>query len=66
LANYLLEHYGNAAYSITPQMVEQVRIGQAPKPLLATLVDVGKWLACALAISLVLWWIVRRSSRTLV
>jgi mono/diheme cytochrome c family protein len=64
LANYLLQHYGNAAYSVTPQMVEQVRIGQAPKPLLATLVDVGKWLACALAISLVLWWIVRRSSRT--
>jgi len=64
LANYLLQHYGNAAYSVTPQMVEQVRSGQAPKPLLATLVDLGKWLACALAISLALWWIVRRSSRT--
>jgi mono/diheme cytochrome c family protein len=63
LANYLLQHYGNAAYSVTPQMVEQVRNGQAPKPLLATLVDLGEWLAGALVISLVLWRIVRRSSR---
>ena len=63
LANYLLVHYGNAAYSVTPQMVEQVRSGQAPKPLLATLVDVGKWSACALVILLVLWRIVRHSSR---
>jgi len=64
LANYLLEHYGNAAYTITPQMVEQVRNGQAPKPPLATLVDAGKWLVCALLILLVLWRIVRRSLRT--
>jgi fructose 5-dehydrogenase cytochrome subunit len=63
LANYLLQHYGNAAYSVTPQMVEQVRNGQAPKPLLATLVDLGEWLAGALLIVLVLWRIVRRSSR---
>ena len=63
LANYLLQHYGNAAYPVTPQMVEQVRSGQAPKPLLATLVDVGKWLMCALLIAFVLWRIVRRSSR---
>jgi mono/diheme cytochrome c family protein len=64
LANYLLQHYGNAAYSVTPQMVEQVRSGQAPKPLLATLVDLGEWLAGALLIVLVLWRITRRSSRT--
>lgn len=64
LANYLFQHYGNAAYSITPQMVEQVRRGRAPRPSLATLVDVGKWLVCALVISLVLWRIVRHSSRT--
>ena len=64
LANYLLQHYGNAAYSVTPQMVEQVRSGQAPKPLLAILVDLGEWLAGALLIVLVLWRIVRRSSRT--
>jgi len=64
LANYLLQHYGNASYSVTPQMVEQVRGGQAPKPPLAALVDVGKWLVCALLISLVLWRIVRHSSRT--
>jgi fructose 5-dehydrogenase cytochrome subunit len=63
LANYLLQHYGNAAYSVTPQMVEQVRNGQAPKPPLATLVDAGKWLICALLILLVLWRIVRRSLR---
>jgi mono/diheme cytochrome c family protein len=63
LANYLLQHYGNAAYSVTPQVVEQVRNGQAPKPLLATLVDLGEWLAGALLIVLVLWRIVRRSSR---
>jgi mono/diheme cytochrome c family protein len=64
LANYLLQHYGNAAYSVTPQMVEQVRSGQAPKPLLAILVDIGKWLVCALVILLTLWRIVRHSSRT--
>jgi fructose 5-dehydrogenase cytochrome subunit len=63
LANYLLQHYGNAAYSVTPQMVEQVRNGQAPKPALATLVDVGKWLVCALVILLVLWRILRGSPR---
>jgi mono/diheme cytochrome c family protein len=64
LANYLLQHYGNASYAVTLQTVKQVRSGQAPKPPLATLVDVGKWLACALLISLVLWRIVRHSSRT--
>jgi fructose 5-dehydrogenase cytochrome subunit len=63
LANYLLQHYGNAAYSVTPQMMEQVRNGRAPKPLLATLVSAGKWLVCALMILLVLWRIVRRSLR---
>ena len=64
LANYLLQRYGNATYSVTPQLVEQVRNGQAPKPLLAALVDAGKWLVCALLILLVLWRIVRRSLRT--
>jgi hypothetical protein len=64
LSNYLLQHYGSAAYSVTPQMVEQVRSGQAPKPLLATLVEVDKWLACAIVILLVLWLIARRFSRT--
>jgi len=63
LANYLVQHYGNAAYTVTPQMVEQVRGGLAPKPPLATLVDVGKWMVCALLISLVLWRLVRHSSR---
>jgi fructose 5-dehydrogenase cytochrome subunit len=64
LANYLLQHYGNAAYSVTPQMVEQVRNGQAPKPPLATLVEAGNWLVCGLVFLLVVWLIVRRSLRT--
>jgi fructose 5-dehydrogenase cytochrome subunit len=63
LANYLLQHYGNASYSVTPRMVEQVRSGEAPTPPLATLVDVGEWLACASLIALVIWRIVRHSSR---
>jgi len=63
LANYLLQHYGNAAYSVTPQTVEEVRSGQVPKPLLATLVDVGKWLMGALLIAFVLWRIARRALR---
>src|ERR1700745_3900857 len=29
LTNLLLQHYGNAAYSVTPQLVQQVRSGQA-------------------------------------
>jgi mono/diheme cytochrome c family protein len=63
LANYLLRQYGNASYSVTPQIVEHVRGGRAPKPPLATLVDAGKWLVCALLIVLVLWRLVRRLSR---
>jgi mono/diheme cytochrome c family protein len=63
LANYLLQQYGNASYSVTPQIVEQVRGGRAPKPPLATLVDAGQWLVGALLIVLVLWRIVRRLSR---
>jgi mono/diheme cytochrome c family protein len=52
LANYLLQHYGDAPYSVTPQLVQEVRDGQAPKPLLATLVNLGEWLAGALMIAL--------------
>ena len=63
LSNYLLQHYGNASYTVTPQIVEQVRKGEAPKPALAIVVEVGKWFVCALPIALVLWRIVRRSSR---
>jgi fructose 5-dehydrogenase cytochrome subunit len=64
LANYLLQHYGNAAYSVTPHIVEQVRSGQAPKPLIATLVELGEWLVGALLIAFVLWRVFRRSSLT--
>jgi hypothetical protein len=63
LANYLLQHYGDAAYSVTPQLVQEVRAGQAPTPLLATLVVLGKWLAGALLILLVSWLIGRRYAR---
>jgi fructose 5-dehydrogenase cytochrome subunit len=63
LANYLLQHYGGAAYSVTPQLVQEVRDGQAPKPLLATLVNLGEWLAGALLIALVFWLIGRRYAR---
>ena len=63
LANYLLQHYGNASYTVTPQIVEQVRKGEAPKPALAIVVEVGKWFVCALLIAPVLWRIVRGQSR---
>jgi fructose 5-dehydrogenase cytochrome subunit len=63
LANYLLQHYGDAVYSVTPQLVQEVRAGQAPTPLLATLVDLGKWLAGALPIVFVFWLIGRRYAR---
>ena len=59
LANYLLQHYGDAAYAVTPQLVQEVRSGQAPKPLLATLVDVGKWVTVAFLSLLVIWLIGR-------
>jgi fructose 5-dehydrogenase cytochrome subunit len=63
LTNFLLQHYGNAAYSVTPQLVQQVRSGQTPKPLLATLVDLGEWSVGALVIVLVFWLIGRRYAR---
>ena len=64
LANYLLQHYGDAAHAVTPQLVQAVRGGDAPKPLLATFVDVGQWLAGALLILVVAWLIVRRYGAT--
>jgi fructose 5-dehydrogenase cytochrome subunit len=63
LANYLLRHYGDAAYSVTPKLVQEVRDGRAPKPLLATLVDLGEWLAGVLLIVLVFWLVGRRYVR---
>ena len=65
LSNFLLQHYGDAAYSVTPQLVQQVRSGQAPKPLLATLVDLGEWSAGASVIVLIFWLIGRRYARHL-
>ena len=64
LANYLLQHYGDAAYAVTPQLVQEVRSGHAPKPLLATLIDGGKWLAGAILILLVSWLIGRLTRAT--
>jgi mono/diheme cytochrome c family protein len=55
LASYLLQHFGDATYSVTPKLVREVRDGQTPKPLLATLVDLGEWLAGGLLIVLVFW-----------
>ena len=63
LTNYLLQHYGDAAHAVTPQLVQDVRSGQAPKPLLATLIDVGEWGAGAFLILLATWLIGRRYAR---
>jgi len=62
LANYLLRHYGNADYSVTPQLVSEVRRGRGPKSLLAILVEIGEG-AAALVIVLALWWLGRRILR---
>jgi mono/diheme cytochrome c family protein len=63
LASYLLQHFGDATYSVTPKLVREVRDGQTPKPLLATLVDLGEWLAGGLLIVLVFWLVGRRYVR---
>jgi fructose 5-dehydrogenase cytochrome subunit len=64
LANFLLQHYGDTSYSVTPTLVKQVRDGQSPTPVLMTLVTVGEWLGGALLLALVIWLIARHSSRT--
>ncbi len=64
LANFLLEHYGDASYSVTPNLVKEVRDGQSPEPVLMTLVTGGEWVGGALLLALVIWFIVRHSSRT--
>ncbi|MGR4893633.1 c-type cytochrome [Sphingopyxis sp. LARHCG72] len=61
LANYLLRHYGDASIAVTPQLVAEVRAGRAPKPALATLVDIGKWAFPVFLILFVLWRRARRS-----
>jgi mono/diheme cytochrome c family protein len=63
LANYLLRQYGDTAYTVRPGLVQEVRRGQAPKPPLALLVEVGKW-GGALLLLLVLWPLGRYLSRT--
>jgi mono/diheme cytochrome c family protein len=63
LANYLLRQYGDTAYTVRPGLVQEVRRGQAPKPPLALLVEVGKW-GGALLLLLVLWRLGRYLSRT--
>src|SRR5262249_51348963 len=50
LANYLLEHYGNASFRATPELVEDVRSARAPRPLLATLVNLGELVVGALVL----------------
>ena len=63
LTNYLLQHYGDAAYAVTPQLVQDVRSGRAPTPLLATLVNVGEWVAGVFVGLFVIWWIGRGHAR---
>jgi mono/diheme cytochrome c family protein len=64
LANFLLQHYGDTSFSITPKLVKQVRRGQSPAPLLMTLVTSCEWVGGALLLALVIWFVVRHSSRT--
>jgi fructose 5-dehydrogenase cytochrome subunit len=64
LANFLLQHYGDTRYSVTPTLVKQVRDGKSPAPVLMTLVTVGEWVGGALLLALVIWFVGRRSSRT--
>ena len=64
LANFLLQHYGNTSYSVTPNLVKKVRDGQAPEPVLMTWVTGGEWVGGALLLALVIWFVARPSSRT--
>jgi mono/diheme cytochrome c family protein len=66
LTNFLLQHYGDASYSVTPSLVKQVRNGQAPAPALMALVTGGEWVGGVLLLALVIWVVVRHSSRTFV
>jgi fructose 5-dehydrogenase cytochrome subunit len=64
LANYLLRHYGDAVYSVRPELVEAVRRGQAPKPPLVLLVQVGEWAGGILVLLFAFWRIGHYLSRT--
>lgn len=65
LANFLLQHYGDTSYSVTPKLVKRVRDGQTPAPVLKTLVTVGERTGGALLLAFVIWLVGRHSSRTL-
>jgi mono/diheme cytochrome c family protein len=54
LANFLLQHYGDTRYSVTPNLVKQVRDRQSPAPVLMTLVTVGEWVGGTLLLALVI------------
>ena len=64
LANFLLQHYGDTRYSVTPNLVKQVRDGQSPVPVLMTLVTVGEWIGGTVLLALVIWFVARHSFRT--
>jgi mono/diheme cytochrome c family protein len=64
LTNFLLRHYGDSSYRVTPNLVKQVRAGQAPAPVLITLVTGAEWVGGALLLSLVIWFVAHHSSRT--
>src|SRR5246127_574072 len=64
LANFLLQHYGDTSYSVTPNLVKQVRDGQSPTPVLMTLVTGGEWGGGTLLVAFVIWLVARHSSPT--
>jgi mono/diheme cytochrome c family protein len=64
LVNFLLQHYGDTSYIVTPNLVKEVRDGQAPEPVLMTLVRGGQWVGGALLLALVIWFFARHSTGT--
>jgi mono/diheme cytochrome c family protein len=64
IANYVMAHYGDPSFDITPEFVRGVRDNQTPEPGIAKLVNIGEWGAGALLILLVLWQVGRRFSRS--
>lgn len=56
LGNYLLQVYGDSDDIITPVLVQEVRTGRAPRPLLVTLVTIGEWAAGIGLLAALYWW----------
>lgn len=65
IANFLLRTYGNPAYLVTPDLVQEVRDGTGPVPLIVTIVNRSMWPAATLLLLLVgglifRFWYVRK------